>query len=361
MQDRAIYDQPSRIGDYPPPVQSANSWTQTHGRSDMHFQATVPPLFSNGPATNSVPPPPHTYRDYQPASRPVPPELHMLELNIHHHIDSCFGSLSRLVTDKIDQCSDQLLRQLENSETKSEKSLKVVKGDIKNIQSDIQALCDDVRGSQDYSERAENLIQESQSKLIEIGAKVDKVEDHLENRNAEAISSAERSENEEKTLTAMKQKLGEIAGRIDHLVEYIATDYEANGDLPHRSLSTSQRSPASHGQRQRFHSGTSYSSVGPRNSNTSSRGRRSYTATGGAVSGTSDGRNSQREYYAEIGNNMGAAPDLRQHPAFLPNQNNHGYDANGHPIGMASDGGVYQLPSFAGGGPNGWYQQAYGS
>ena len=327
----------------------------------MHFQATVPPLFSNEPTNNSVPPPPHTYRDYQPASRPVPPELHMLELNIHHHIDSCFGSLSRLVTDKIDQCSDQLLRQVEDSERKSEKSLKVVKGDIKSIQCDIQALCDDVRGIQDYSERAENLNQESQSRLVEIGAKLNNVENHLENRNAEATSPSERSGIEEKTMTAMQQKIGEIMGKIDHLVEYMTKEYEPIGDSPHRSLDTSQRSPASHGQRQRFHSGTSYSSVGPRNSNTSSRGRRSNTATGGPASGTSDGRNSRREYYAEVGNNMGAAPDLRQHPAFLSNQQNQGYDGNGHPIGMASDGDVYRLPSFAVGGPNGWYQAAYGS
>lgn len=285
----------------------------------------------------------------------------MLELNIHHHIDTCFGRLSRLVTDKIDHCSDQLLREFENAEKRSEKSLKSVKGDISIMQNDIHALQNDICRSQECSERVEESLLGLQGHVDKVGSKLEKIDEELGKLSAATTSASAKSENREKTVTAVEYKLRELIGKIERLVEHTASEHQGDGNSPRRRQSTSQPSPAFYAQRQQFHSGASNPSVGPRNSNTSSHGRRSNTATGGTASGASDGRSSRREYYADMGNSMGEAPDLRQHPAFVSPQQNHGFDANGHPLGVASDGTFYQLPSFAGGGPNGWYQQAYGN
>ena len=359
LHDASFHGEPSRFQDNPLSAPFNNSWAPAHDQSSFH--ASVPPLFSNGPVSNSVPPPPPTYHDYQPTSRPLPPELRMLELNIHHHIDTCFGSLSRLITDKIDQCSDQLLRRIEDGEHKLERSLKSMKVDIKNIQNDTHAVQDNVGRSQERNDRTLKSIQNLHINVDNISSRLEKFGDDLAKLQSGLAASSTASGDHEKALSSVEQKVRELGEKVDCLVEYKASECPTTATSPRRSQSTSQPSAAPYGQRQYFPSGTGHPSAGLRNSNSSSRGRRSNTSTGGVASTASDGRNTRREFFAEIGSSMGAAPDLRQHPAFLSTQQNHVYDPSGHPIGVASDGSMYQLPSFAGGGPNGWYQQAYGS
>ena len=359
LHDSSFHGEASRFQDISPPAPFNNSWAPAQDQS--HFHASVSPLFSNGPVSNSVPPPPPTYHGYQPTSRPLPPELSMFELNIHHHIDACFGSLSRLTTDKIDQCSDQLLRRIEDGEHRLERSLKSMKADIKNIQNDTHAVQDSMSGIFERSDRTLSSIQNLHINVDKICSRMEKSDDDLAKLQSGLAASSTASSNHEKALSSLEQKVREFEEKVDRLVENKASDYPSNGPSPRRSQSTSQPSSASYGQRQHFPSGTGQPTTGQRNSNASSRGRRSNTSAGGVASTTSDGRNPRREFFAEIGSSMGAAPDLRQHPAFLSAQQNHVYDPNGHPMGVASDGSIYQLPSFAGGGPNGWYQQAYGS
>lgn len=285
----------------------------------------------------------------------------MLELNIHHHIDTCFGSLSRLITDKIDQCSDQLLRRIEDGEHRLERSLKSAKADIKNIENGTHTVQDSVGELQERSDRTISSIQDLHINVDNISSRLEKFDDDVGKLQSGLAASATASGDHDKGFSSVEQKIRELGEKVDRLVESIGSDYPANGPWPRRSQSTSQPSSASYGQRQHFPSGTGQASAGQRNSNASSRGRRSNTSAGGVASTASDGRNTRREFFAEIGSSMGAAPDLRQHPAFLATQQNHVYDPNGHPLNVASDGSMYQLPSFAGGGPNGWYQQAYGS
>ena len=357
--DGSFHGEASRFQDISSSAPFSNSWAPSHDQS--HFHASVSPLFSNVPGNNSVPPPPPTYREYQPTSRPLPPELSMLELNIHHHIDTCFGSLSRLITDKIDQCSDQLLRRIEDGEHRLERSLKSMKADIKNIQNDTHAVQDSLGGIQECNDRTLSSFQNLHVNVDNLSSRLEKSGDDLAKLQSGLAASSTTPGNHEKALSSVEQKVRELGEKIDRLVECKVSESPTNGPSPRRSQSTSQPSSASHGQRQHFPSGTGNPSAGQRNSNASSRGRRSNTSAGGVGSTTGDGRNTRREFFAEIGSSMGAAPDLRQHPAFISAQHNHVYDPNGHPLGVASDGGMYQLPSFAGGGPNGWYQQAYGS
>ena len=345
------YGQPSRLSAYPPSIASTNSWApQPQESSNPPNSATVPPLFSD--TYNAVPPPPPTYRDYQPPSGQVPAELARLELTLHHHIDSCFGSLSRLVTDKHDHTVDLLLRRLESHERKVEKAHKSLKGDVKDIKQDVESLRADVKHIQKSNEGLKDSLKGTEAKTGTMNSKLE----HIQSKLAKL----------DQALTSVSAGVHEVGAKCDGITEQtgsqsIVSQYpqQHNGLSPTRSQST-HASPGLQCQRQQYPSGPSPTSGGGRQSGANSRGRRSNTASGGDGARSSDGRSSRREYYAEMGATMGEAPDLRQHPAFLSQQQNYGYDANGVALGMASDGTLFQIPSFAGHGPNGWYQQAYG-
>ena len=285
----------------------------------------------------------------------------MFELNIHHHIDTCFGTLSRMVTDKIDQSMDQLIRHLEDSEQKHDKQFKIVKNGVKEIQEKVHYLHEDVRTIKEANERGKNSLDGAQAKFEDIKAEVEKIDDKLEQLHVGVTGLSTTSGGDGKGLVDMEQKLREVVGKIDRLVEHTASGSQGSGVSPRRVQSASNPSPTYYGQRQQYHSGASNSSMGPRNSNASSRGRRSNPGTANGAPNAADGRGARRDYYAELGHSMGEAPDLRQHPAFQHSQQHMGYDANGHPVGLAADGSIYQAPGFLGRDPSGWYQQAYGS
>ena len=320
----------------------------------MHFQAAVPPLFSNGHANNSVPPPPPTFRDFIPGPGPVSAELNRVELNIHHHIDSCFASLSRLVTDKIDQSLDQVIRHLEDGEQKNEKQFKIVKNGIKELQENVHHLHKDVGEVKDAEERRSSSLEGVEAKLNNVMTDVGQLDEKMEKLRMEVTNLPSLPGGDEKGLIGLEHKLREVVAKVDRLVEHMTSDIRSNGVSPRRAQSATHPSPTSYGQRQQYHSGASNSSVGPRNSNASNRGRRSNTGVGGA-SGAADGRNARREYYSEVGQTMGEAPDIRQHPAYQ-----HALDVNGHPVSMASEGSMYQAPGFLSRDTAAWYQQAYG-
>ena len=343
---------PAQSNDFAPSVQSNNSWSSMNG---MHFQAAVPPLFSNGYANNAVPPPPPTFRDFIPGPGPVSAELNRVELNIHHHIDSCFGSLSRLVTDKVDQSLDQIIRHFEDSEQKNDKQFKIVKNGIKELQENVHHLRKEIGEVRDAEERRSNSLEGTEAKFNNIMTDVGQINEKVEKLQVGVMKVPNLSGEDEKGLVGMENKMREVAAKVDRLVEHMTTsEVRSSGVSPRRAQSATHPSPATYGQRQQYHSGASSSSVGARNSNASNRGRRSNTGAGGA-SGAADGRNGRREYYAEMAHSMGEAPDIRQHPAYQ-----HTYDANGHPVSMASEGSMYQAPAFLSRDTAAWYQQAYG-
>lgn len=110
----------------------SNSWASSPidmrtaaSRSEPTSSANVAPLFTQRRTGNSVPTPPHY--SYQPHLGLTPPELARLELNVHHHIDTVFGSLTRLVTNQQDQLADQTIRHIEAMEKKVDKAIKIVR------------------------------------------------------------------------------------------------------------------------------------------------------------------------------------------------------------------------------------------
>ena len=81
---------------------------------------------------NAVPSPPANQHDFQRAGS-VSVALTQIELTVHHHIDTAFSSLSRLIIDKHDRMMDQTLHRLESLEDVVSKGLRAVKGEIKDV------------------------------------------------------------------------------------------------------------------------------------------------------------------------------------------------------------------------------------
>ena len=259
------------------------------------------------------------------------------------------------MTDKIDQSLDQIIRHLEDGEQKNEKQFKIVKNGIKELQENVHHLHKDIGEVKDAEDRRGNSLEGSEAKLNNVMTDVGQIEEKMEKLRMEVTNLPNLSGVDEKGLIGMEIKLREVVAKVDHLVEHMTSEIQSSGVSPRRAQSATHPSPTSYGQRQQYHSGASNSSLGTRNSNASNRGRRSNTGGGGA-SGAANGRNTRPNYYAEMGHSMGEAPDIRQHPAYQ-----HTYDANGHPVSMASEGSMYQAPGFLSRDTAAWYQQAYGS
>ncbi|KAL8823458.1 MAG: hypothetical protein Q9191_005837 [Dirinaria sp. TL-2023a] len=347
------FGQRSRFPAYQPSIISTNSWApprQDH--VDPPLSATVPPLFSN--PHNHVPPPPQTHGDYQPPTGPLPVELARLELTLHHHIDSCFGSLTRLVNGKHDQTADRLLTRLEDQERKIEKALKNLKCEIQDIKQHIETVKVDSQALQKTSEGLHDSLKDMTASTGAVDGKLSQI---LSKLNAMDQSLTDVNARFRETGLVCEGCAGKTR-RQSATSEY---PQQREGVSPIRSQST-YPSPALPSQRQQYQSGASRSSGGGRQGSVNSRGRRPTTANGAVGSQSGDDRSARRVYYAEIGANMGEAPDLRQHPAFAlqQQQQNYGCDANGLVSAVGSDDTPYQVQSLSGYGPNGWYQQAYG-
>lgn len=333
---------------YPPSVASTNSWAHQQ-QENPPPSATVPPLFSH----NHVPPPPANYRDYEPPSGPLPAELVRLELTLHHHIDSCLGSLSRLVTDKHDQTLDQLLRRFEEQERKVDKALKSAKVDIKEVKQHVETLKSDSRQLQRSYEGLKLSLKDTDAKMCTVDERLSLILSKLQDIDRSFADVKDR-------VTGVRLTSEGSVGRARRQSVASENPQQYEGPSPTRSQSEHQ-SPALRSQRQHYQSGTSRSSDGGLQGSTTSRGRRFNPASGGGVSQNGDGRDLRRAYYAEIGASIGDAPDLRQHPAYASQQQqSYGFDANGAPLSMNSDSVLFQMPSFTAYGPHGWYQQAYG-
>lgn len=66
--------------------------------------------------------------------------LAQLELTLHHHMDSCFGSLSRLIIDKNDSTSDQMIRRFEALDDNVEQGIRDLNGSASGLKKDINSL-----------------------------------------------------------------------------------------------------------------------------------------------------------------------------------------------------------------------------
>ena len=320
----------NRLPEYQHPFPSANSWaSDSRGNpltsTDPPPSALLPPRWPHHHSINSVPSPPQNQYDFQ-RSGSVPAALAQIELTVHHHLDTVFSSLSRLITDKHDRMMDQTIRCLENLEDTVSKGLNAIKGEVKDIRKDVGNL----RG------------------VLEDGISGN-------NRTIELIKGLEEK------LQALDKHIEEHARKHEYNSREQSAS-EPDFDRHQRALSH-RLTESAHGafgqgeQRQKYGSGASCSSNSAHQSGTSSRYHRSNTISSQPGNGMSDERSVRREYFAELGAARGAVPDLRNHPAYAGTPQGQGLGNGQNGVPAPPNGLPLRNPSL---GVGEWYQQAYG-
>ncbi|KAL8944635.1 MAG: hypothetical protein Q9216_000332 [Gyalolechia sp. 2 TL-2023] len=317
--------EPSRRSGYAHSWQSQNRWTPS-SNGNSFAEADPPssgtgttPHFSRHIRNNSVPPPPLSYPGFQP-SGPLPPGLVQMELNLHHHVETCFGSLVRLTTDNADRTIDKLIRRFEDLQETVEKGMKGVKGEMKDVRKEIVSI------RKAFAERpdASETLRESISSLGE-------------------------------KLGSLDKKIDEVGNRYQHNTDVSESEREASSarsqgrSSPRRhSESAHSSSASSHpGQRLAYPRNVTRGSATTQNSVNSSKERGSNTTKNSVPSRRrSDEQSARRELFAEFGVVNGRVPDIREHPAYR-------VVAEGY--GQSSP--IFQAPDFG----QTWYQHAFGS
>ena len=317
-----------RSADVQPPLPSADSWAS--GSRGNSFASTNPPLSALLPprwplhhASNSVPSPPHSHREYQ-RPDPLTAGFAQLDLTIHHHIDAAFGSLSRLFTDKVDRILDQTIRRLEALDEGVKRGFKGVKGEVRSIRTDFGSM----KGSIDNVGKVSDVMK---ARLQSLEDKIGALEKHIEEHACKCQQS-----------TSVQDPV----------------EPEAE---PHHRAPTHRRTESADGvlgqaeQRQQYRSGGKAHESGR-----GSRSQRSNTLSGqtGTRASNSD-RSTRGEYFAELGAALGPTPELRHHPAYsgLQRAPHTIYDENGVPAGMMVPAPMPYIPAL---GASAWYDQAFG-
>lgn len=329
---QSAYQSTHGFDNYLSSLPSANSWaTDSRGNSivsnERPLSALLPPRWPHHHTSNSVPSPPHTQNDYQ-RSGPMSAGLAHLDLTLHHHIDTAFGALSRLITDKHDRTLDLTIRRIETIEDNLSKGFNRLKIEMKNTKGDIKLL----RGAIDDVAKADSTLKEMVQGL-------------------------------EGNLGGLERCIEEHACNCQQLLSGLSTS-DPESDRQQRPISN-RRTESANGalgysdQRQQYPSGTSRSSNSTRQSGASVRRNRSNTQDGRSTKRASDER-SMREFFAELGTAKGPVPDLRNHPAYAEGQERrsqvHGQDKSGTSRMLPVPLPYAPQPL----GDGGWYHQAYG-
>ena len=304
-------------------LRSQNSWAPS-GNGNSFPQTSAPlsaaettPRFTAHTRNNSVPPPPMSYPGFQP-SGPLPPGLAQMELNLHHHIGNCFGSLMRLTTDNTDRTIDKMVRRAEESQEIMDKSLKVLRSEIKDLKKDVNGMREELANVS----QADDQMQES---IGSLGRKFNRLDQRMgEIGTCFKRAAVEASESER---------------------EEPSTHSQGNGSPRRRSRSTHASASSRQHYRPTHASGATSGSASTQHSVVSNNGRRSTNTSSRAAFRRSDERSGRTEVFDPIASTDGPAPDIRDHPAY-----------RGVVEAAGSKSPVFQTPDYG----EIWYQQAYG-
>ncbi|KAL8723032.1 MAG: hypothetical protein Q9225_000574 [Loekoesia sp. 1 TL-2023] len=306
-------------------LQSQNSWALS-GNGNSFAQADPPssgaattPRFPTHMRNNSVPPPPLSYSGFQP-SGPLPPGFVQMELNLHHHIETFFGSLMRLTTDNTDRTIDKVVRRVEDLQETIDKGFKGFKDEVKDMRKELTSIRKELADRPRTSETLKDSISSLSDKLVQLDKKIDEIGDRYQ-RNADDISGSEQGPS--------------------------SSAYSQGKASPSRRSQSVHTSVSSRPEPRQPHLGpTAHTSASTHNSSNSSRGKRSNTTnnSGAGVRG-SDERSARRELFAEFGTTNGQVPDIRDHPAY-----------RGVAEGYGQSSPIFQAPDFG----QTWYQHAFG-
>lgn len=258
---QAIFDsRPQSVFDHPP-LTTANSWAPSQGNYPSSSHAPVstflPPRWPPHLPHNPVPSPPASQQDYQ---RPTPLSagLAQLDLTLHHHIESVFGSLSRQLADRHDRVLDRVLLRIDNFEDNMCKELKGLRADFNSLKKEVGKLRVSV-----------SEVTRSHSAIL---------------KDCQCLSS--KVDNLEKHVVLMKEK--------DHITFADQSNSESNVDRLQRV--------AKHGRAESAHG-----SLGSSPTFSDQQGDTVTRATRRSSSKTRSSGN---------GNGARVVPDLREHPAY---------------------------------------------
>ena len=256
-------------------------------------------------------------------------------------MDSSFGSLSRLVSDKHDRMMDQTIRRLDKLEELLTKGLGSLKGEVREIRraiDNVQGDVKDTRGELRAAHVDVKDIRVVRDVLVEFTEMVNGKLEGLEKIMEEHAIKHEYSNAE--------QSVGN--SETDHR-------YRSEGT----SQSSQRRTESAHPT---FGQGEIRQQERSQVNANGGRRNRSYTANSQRPSSTvSDERSNRRGYYIEMEAARGPAPDLRDHPAYAGSQRAQG-EGLGHGHGPNAMSDVlsrlpFKVPSLTDGK---WYEKAYG-
>ncbi|KAL8802047.1 MAG: hypothetical protein Q9182_004060 [Xanthomendoza sp. 2 TL-2023] len=298
-------------------LRSQNSWALSgNGNSFVHGStassaAEITPRFPAHARNNSVPAPPMSYPGFQPSAGSLPPGLMHMELNLHHHLESCFDSLMRFTTDNADRMMDKMVRRAEESQEAIERGLKVLRSEIKDISRELNSIQEEVAGAALADDRLKDSVGSLGKRLNELDEKVSGIGSQVQ-RTAVEATEGEKGE--------------------------IWTESQGTRSSGRRSRSTHASASSHQEHRQPYTSGTTSGSASTQHSVNSSRGRHSNETSSGAGVKRNDERSGRKSV-------SGSAPDIRDHPA---------YRGVAESQGLSSP--IYQAPNYGAI----WYQQAHG-
>lgn len=266
-----------------------------------------------------MPPPPTTDPDFQP-SGPLPPGLKQMELNLHHHIESCFGSLMRLTTNNTDRAIDKVVRRVDDLQELVEKGFKNLRSELKEMRKEVSTIRRDNLNASKASESLQDSIDLLGTKLDQVDQKINNMESHDQHGAVEA------SENERVVSSVYSQGQNSPLRRLE----------------PLRTSAMSRQE-----QRQPYASGTTHASANTHGAiSIGGRGRRSTISSGSAARRNDEGSMPRREMViTQLGQVTGPVPDIREHPAY-----------RGVIEGYVQSSPIYHTPNYS----EIWYQQAYG-
>lgn len=291
------------------------------------ISALLPPYWPNH-TTNSVPSPPHSQQDYQ-RQGDLAASLSQLDLTIHHHLDTAFGSLARLMTDKHDRLLDHILRRLDDMDDRLEKAFKGTRDEIRDVSNDLAR----VKGAlNNFSQNHEDVKEAMQG----MEAKIETLrkfhgQDVGDLRLSVPVPTGDDSASEGQPQLCQQPRTESNIGAVG--ADKKGSPFKrrhSRKTSKARSNKTSQQNPAPN-----------------------SNGGQSAKAINEAVTVA-------QAYPPDFGVLRGPAPDIRGHPAYAgpfataPQM----YEQHGVPIAKHAEGPSYPSQRIDSGN---WYQKAYGS
>ena len=325
-----------------------NSSAESVPMSASQPSAKPAPLFASAPeaidpdASNArvdngfghfVPPPPSTFPGYQPAAGP---DLTHFGMTLHHHIETSFDRLCRLVINKHDSLGDELVKRCEHLEEKVYKSSKgISRADMNQLKREFDTMKHDLT----VNSVAVNELKQMITVLTDKVTALDRNDGNRQSQNTMVPTGGMGSETE--------------TGQQDN-----------NPDTPtRRGIGVSRNRPHNRRQSNQAAPIAPIAPNGPRQGNRGGyHGRRSNAGANFASRRGSDNRYSQSEQFADPSlSEMSMPPDLRDHPAFQQ-QSHFTYDDGSAPpmhgtqpmVHQGPNGYMYEMPSF---GHSSWYDQ----